>query len=243
VTVEKVDEINNRASTTLRQLGFGAHETSVIVALNRSGSSTVADLSSLTGIHHANLYSILDSLSDRGLVISNDKRPRVYDFAPLNHLKDQLSTKVKQVVSDLKDLQKERTKTSSVPALIYTMKGSMEIEAKMLSMVERSENSILVVTPEMSLLGEIVYDALRIASERGVKIKIIHCPGDDEVDFEAEQRTKEDILAIDIVVDGNESLISMPDLSICGWADLPLISRQFEQFLDQTWDISKKVKR
>ena len=241
LTVEKVDEISTRASTTLRQLGFGAHETSVIVALNKAGSSTVADLSSLTGIHHANLYSILESLSDRGLVISNDKRPRIYDFAPLNHLKDQLSTKVKQVVSDLKDLQKERTKISSVPALIYTMKGNIDIEAKMLSMIDRAEDTILVVTPELSLLGQVVVDALRKASERGVKIKIIRCPSDEEVDFKADQCTKEDILAIDIVVDGRESLISMPDLSICGWADLPLISRQFEQFLNQTWEVSKKV--
>ena len=48
-------------------------------------------------------------------------------------------------------------------------------------------------------------------------------------------------MAINLVIDGTEAVISMPDLSVCGWANNALISLQFEGFLEQTWNISKKV--
>ena len=38
------EEISARASSSLRELGFGAHETAVILALNQLESATVADL-------------------------------------------------------------------------------------------------------------------------------------------------------------------------------------------------------
>jgi sugar-specific transcriptional regulator TrmB len=62
---KNADEISTRASSFLRELGFGAHETAVILALNNQESATVADLYSETGIHHANLYAVLDSLIGR----------------------------------------------------------------------------------------------------------------------------------------------------------------------------------
>jgi hypothetical protein len=111
----------------------------------------------------------------------------------------------------------------------------------MQSMIERASRNILLVAPDLNDFEEHTLGALNEAAQRGVQIKAIL---GSEADIEIsnfQQRIKEDTLAIDLVIDSVEALISMPDLSICGWADNPLISVQLEGFLEQTWEMSRKV--
>lgn len=235
------DKISNRAVSTLREIGFGAHETAVILALNMMESVTVSDLSEETGIHHANLYSILDSLVGKGIVVQHEGRPKVYQFAPLSHLKEILTSKLKQLFEDLSKLQESRVTTKALPALIYTIRGQNDVMSKIFSMIKRAEDTILLVAPKLENLGDGIILALNEANDRNVKIRSILGRRTEVKMPHFQQRIKEDTLAIDIVIDSEEALISMPDMSVCGWTDNPLISMQLESFLEQTWQISKKV--
>ncbi|OLS31003.1 MAG: hypothetical protein ThorAB25_05900 [Candidatus Thorarchaeota archaeon AB_25] len=239
-SLKTADEITNRAGTTLRELGFGAHETAVILALNMTESATVSDLADETGIHHANLYSVLDALVGKGYVVIQQGRPKVYQFAPLSHLKETLTSKLRQLFEGLTKLQETRTSSTAIPALIYTIRGNSDVMSKMLSMISRAEDTILLVAPKLEDFGERVLAALNEAARRGVKIRSILGTKSDLKIPNFQQRIK-DTQAIDIVIDSEEALISMPDLSVCGWADNPLISIQLEGFLEQTWQMSKKV--
>ncbi|MHA3963252.1 MAG: TrmB family transcriptional regulator [Candidatus Thorarchaeota archaeon SMTZ1-45] len=240
-SLKTADKTSVRAANTLREIGFGVHETAVILALNMMDSATVSDLSEETGIHHANLYSILDTLVGKGLVVQHEGRPKVYQFAPLSHLKETLTSKLKQLFEDLSKLQESRVSTKATPALIYTIRGQQEVMSKILSMIKRAEKTIVLVAPRMENLGDSVIFALHEASNRSVKIQSILGKGSDIRIPNFQQRIKEDTLAIDIVIDSEEALISMPDMSACGWTDTPLISMQLEGFLEQTWQMSKKV--
>lgn len=240
-SLKTADEITFRAGTTLRELGFGAHETAVILALNTRESATVSDLADETGIHHANLYSILDALVGKGYVVLQEGRPKVYQFAPLSHLKESLTSKLKQLFEDLIKLQESRGSTTTVPALIYTIRGSSDVLSKMLSMISRARSTILIVAPKIEDFGEEIITALDEAAGRDVTIRAIFGSKSSIKIPNFQQRIKEDTLAIDIVIDSEEAMISMPDLSVCGWADNPLISMQLEGFLEQTWQMSKKV--
>lgn len=231
----------SRVSEVLRDLGFGAHEAEVIVALNRLESATVSELSSVTGIHHANLYTILDGLVGKGIVVSSGGRPRVYGFAPLSHLKDLLSTRVNQLIADLKQLQKNREPSQVVPALVYTIRGMSEVHAKMLRMLDNSKNRIMIAAPSLLELGDSIVKALQLASERRVVIRAIFGTKSTTHGFDIQQHIKDDTMAINLVVDGEEAMISMPDLSVCGWVDNSLISLQLESFLEQTWKTIKEV--
>jgi sugar-specific transcriptional regulator TrmB len=240
-SLKTADEVTSRAGITLRDLGFGAHETAVILALNARECATVSDLSDETGIHHANLYSVLDALVGKGFVVLQEGRPKVYQFAPLSHLKETLTSKLKQLFEDLLKLQESRVSTTAIPALIYTIRGYSDVVSKMLSMISRAKDTILLVAPELDDFGEGVIAALEEAASRGVKIRSILGTKSDLKIPNFQQRIKVDTLAIDVVTDSEEALISMPDLSVCGWADNPLISMQLEGFLEQTWQMSKKV--
>jgi sugar-specific transcriptional regulator TrmB len=240
-SLKTADEVSARAGITLRELGFGVHETAVILALNKLDSATVSELSEQTHIHHANLYAVLDTLVGKGFVVLHQGRPKIYQFAPLDHLKEMMSSKLKNLLEDLIRLQETRETKSAMPALIYTIRGTADVIAKMLSMIERASESILLVAPDLNDFGEQVIEALRSAAERRVQVKSILGVESDLQMPNFQQRIKEDTLAIDVVIDSVEALISMPDLSVCGWADNPLISMQLEGFLEQTWEMSRKV--
>ena len=233
--------VENRVTEVLRDLGFGVHETSVIIALNQLTSATVSDLHSTTGIHHANLYSVLDGLIARGLVVSNEGRPREYQFAPLNHLEDFLSTRVNELIEGLRRIQEERATQGAIPALIYTIRGQQDVVSKILSMINHAENRILLVGPDLLALGTTVIDAIKEAAHHGVQIRAILGTKSETLDKMVQQRIKEDALAINLVTDGKEAMIAVPDLSVCGWADNALISLQFEGFLEQTWKNARTI--
>lgn len=239
IAEERIEQVSSRAEATLREFGFGAHESSVILALNQFESATVADLSTATGIHHANLYSVLDGLVSRGLVIEHEGRPRRFEFTPLSNARDLLSTKLDQLILDMERIQQERETKQHLPTLIYTIRGRSIVESKIQGMVSKATERILLVTPTLEMFDEPLHVALKTASERGVSIRLIVAEAADELDYKVEQRIREDTLAVNLVVDGAEALISMPDLSVCGWADNALISLQLEGFLEQTWNMSR----
>ncbi|MBD3404593.1 MAG: hypothetical protein GF411_00480 [Candidatus Lokiarchaeota archaeon] len=227
------------ATSILRELGFGAHEASVIIALNRVVTATVAELSTETGIHHANLYTVLDGLASRDFVIVREGRPKIYQFAPLSHMKDSMQGKIIQLVDYLERVQEEREDQTVMPTLVFTIRDRAEVEAKMRGMIERAKARITLMTPSISILGDEIVNELKSASTRGISIKAILGKKYNDEDLRMDQRLKENTLAIDLVVDSEEALISMPDLSICGWADNALISMQLEGFLEQTWQLAR----
>ncbi|MHA1928023.1 MAG: TrmB family transcriptional regulator [Candidatus Thorarchaeota archaeon] len=233
------ETIKTRTTENLRFLGFGVHESLVIIALNQMASGTVADLSVKTGIHHANLYSILEGLEGRGLAVCNNGRPRIYQFAPLAHLEDFLSTKLNQLMADLKHLQEDRETTGASPALIYTIRGRSDVQSKMLSMISQSTEKIILTGPNLEDLGVTIIDALKSASERDVEIRCIVAEPIKDPGFKLHSKIKDDSLAVNLVVDGLEAVIAMPDLSVCGWTDNPLISLQLEGFLEQNWKLAR----
>ena len=237
---ESIEHIGRRAHDVLREIGFGAHEAQVIVALNQLESATVATISEQTEIHHANLYSVLDALVARGFVTSTEGRPRIYQFAPVKHINDFLTTKVKQLVGDLEQLQKERESKETIPSLIYTIRGKSNVESKILQMLTKSRERIIISAPSLEEFGPDILSMLLNASNRNVKIKAILAEESDELSV-LKQRIKKDSHAFNLVIDGSEALISMPDLTICGWADNALISLQLETFLEQMWQLAKKV--
>jgi sugar-specific transcriptional regulator TrmB len=237
---KNADEVSTRAGSLLRELGFGANETAVILSLNGQETATVADIFTETGIHHANLYSILDSLVGRGLVVLHQGRPKMYQMAPLSHIKEMFLSKYEQLLEDLKFLRETKAAKDMMPALIYTIRGKADVLTKILSMVDRAHESIFLVTPDFDSLGMMMNEHLRKAQFRGVKLRAIFGKKPSSHEFKIQHRIKRDALAVNLVVDSTEALISMPDLAVCGWADNALISMQLEGFLQQSWESSKK---
>ena len=108
-------------------------------------------------------------------------------------------------------------------------------------MLSKVKERAIIVSPNVELLGDAIFRSILNAAERNVTVKMILGEKPEHLKLNAEIRIKEETHAIDLVVDCLESLISMPDLSVCGYADNELISLQLEEFLEQTWNLAKVV--
>ncbi len=243
MTTKTQDPNGIPAEEILRRFGFGLHETAVILALNRFGASTVANLAEVTGYHQANLYPVLEGLVQRGIVVRTDERPKRYEFVPLSHFRDLLVGKVDQLLQSLEELQKQRECTKETPTLIYTLKGELEVRSKIVSMIRHAKQDVLMVAPRLSKIHTTILDELRAASKRKVRVRVVHGGRPLKLPSRVKQRIKKQITAVDLVVDGSQALLAMPDLSICGWAENPMIALQLREFLEQTWKLAHEVSK
>lgn len=239
---QRFQELGTRTNALLRELGFGFHEAMVIIALSQVESSAVSDLSTVTGIHHANLYSVLDGLVAKGIVMAHEGRPKVYEIAPLNHFRDLLTSRVDRVVEDLELIQSQSKREVAVPTLIFTISGKLDVEMKILGMMAKAKGKILLSAPNMPQLGGSINAALIDAADRDVEVRLI-LTEPVQTDSSFEQRIKRNTHAVNLVVDREEALIAMPDLSVCGFADNTLIALQLEDYLEQTWNMARKYRR
>lgn len=76
--------------------------------------------------------------------------------------------------------------------------------------------------------------------KRGLKVRLVT---DSKIYLEKVRvRLHKPVLAVDVLVDDKEALISLPDFSACGWVENPAIARHFKEFIELLWRSSKKSK-
>jgi HTH-type transcriptional regulator, sugar sensing transcriptional regulator len=68
------------------------------------------------------------------------------------------------------------------------------------------------------------------AVNRGVRIVVITLPG-AKVPESSEVHRKSDLLATDLITDGEMAMIASPDLELCGFSDNPFIAEHLERFM------------
>jgi len=141
---------------------------------------------------------------------------------------------VKDAFVQLKELYESVGREAEKPEIIYTIRGWNRVIEKILEMLSRAETEVILVLPNYGELAPKISQALSSLIKRKVKIRLVtelpeEIPGGLEVKFH------KPVLAVDILVDGREAMISMPDYSVCGWVENPIIAKHFKEFLDLLW--------
>ncbi len=227
-----------KAVSLLRKLGLSPYESESFVALMKLGPSTVADLYKVTKIPHANLYSVMEKLAERGFVIISPGRPKIFKALPPEEVKNEFNRTVNELVEILKKLEQE-SKTTEAWEILYTIRGHDNVISKIESMLSSCEESVMIVAPSIDLFPRNILERLKKLSGKISDFRIITSTGNATIEG-AQHRISDKISAIDIVTDDHQSLISLSDFSVCGWIENPIITMHFKQFLEQTWSNSKE---
>ena len=131
-----------------------------------------------------------------------------------------------------------RSEPTEEAELVYTLRGSNKVLAKVYELLRGAKESVVVVAPTMGLEDAKIMELLASAKERGVRVRAI-C--DDEAQGllppGVEIRTGNQV-AFDLLVDDKVALIGLPDHSACGWIDSPAVASHFKQFLELLWSTS-----
>ncbi|NLI74328.1 MAG: TrmB family transcriptional regulator [Euryarchaeota archaeon] len=227
INVEKEEIIS-----LLKRIGLTDYESRAYIGLVMRSHGTAENIANVADIPRTSAYKVLESLLQREMVISQGGRPAVYYPVPPREIKEKLLADAERAFEKLERLQGVLSERG-VPQLIYTIVGRERILSKVGDMIDTAKSSLLISGPSLRDVLQDSAGRISNAVKRGVTVKVVTEPN-TKVPDDVEVVRKQDMVAIDVLVDSEQALLSSPDLSICGYTDNPFLVTHFEYFLDIT---------
>jgi len=220
----------------LMDFGLTSYEAKAYVALAGLGPSEPKKVADDARIPYPSAYTALKTLESKGWVDQVVKKPVTYRAKKPGSVKATISSRLDDTFRELQRVY--RSEPAEEAELVYTLRGSDKVLAKVYEMLRGAKESLVLVAPVMGLEDAKIMELLAQAEDRGVKVRVI-C--DEEavgllppgVDI----RTGNQI-AFDLLVDDKVALIGLPDHSASGWVDSPAVASHFKQFLELLWSTS-----
>jgi len=206
-------------------LGFSQSELKTYLTLLSHNPANGSQLSRFSGIPRANIYAILDSLKNKGVV--GEIEEGMYTPIPPDEFLNRLRNKAKSEIESVKKMI-AAVSNNQFTEYIWTIKGYDNVMNKAVEIIGAAEQELYVLLyPEEARLLD---PHLETAESRGVKIRYISMgipltTFDIQIihpEFESVQRSHGGRV-IDVVKDRNEILVGMfeqdrEDESPINWA-------------------------
>jgi sugar-specific transcriptional regulator TrmB len=171
----------------LKGLGLTERESEVYIGLSKRKIMKAGDLSRQVGLHKAQVYHILKSLQDKGLVDSTLEVPARFTAVPLEKF---LSLSIKARIEDAKHLEKctdevlsrwrsMGSDASSIPLERFQiMSGRSNVYARILQMIDDAEAEVAILSTAQGVVRSYeaeVHDAVfrRAKRNRGVRFRLL----------------------------------------------------------------------
>ncbi len=236
----------------LKNIGLTDYEARSLIALMTLGVGTPRDVARESGIPYPSAYDSLRSLSQGGWVEFASTRPSIFRVREPSLMKQKLTQSLGDLFDKLQSQYENVKNESSKLALIYTIVGRDHVLDKISELLDSARSHAMIVIPSSlnSANSDIDHGKLDQALERllgrnRVTTRIISDSKSALTTTNSslsEFRIRNSVLAVDLLVDGQKALIGLPDLSVCGWVDSPIIASHFGQFLDLLWRDSRQAR-
>jgi len=234
----------------LKAFNLTDYEAKAYIALASLGTASVTEVSQICNVPRSNLYSVLESLNEKGFVDVQKGRPVIFKaVSPEEALEDaerELSERTKKakesVIGKLKDFKGKET--SIVPALIWGIKGYSNVLAKIQEIIRKSRSEVMINVPDVSIFDDKIYAELQKARERGVKVRMAVEKRGDIEKFKkiCMVRVREKIHGTDIMIDDKEVLVAPSFPIAAAWIDNPEMAVHVKDFLNLVWKDSVVLK-
>ncbi len=241
-------------SSDLKALGLTEYQSKALLALMTIGVGTPREVARESGIPYPSAYDSLRALAQKGWVEFATTRPAVFRVREPSMMKEKIMESVGDLFAKLQDRYEKISNESTKPELIYTVMGPESVKRKVIEILTSAESEVVMVIPGATLNAALMDETFPkmlsgLISKRNLTVKVIT---DHEAKIgssllllgeKVKVRKRSSVLAVDLLCDGEKALIGLPDLSVCGWVDSPVIASHFGQFLDLMWRDAQPVKR
>ncbi|MCW4029781.1 MAG: hypothetical protein NWE92_09085 [Candidatus Bathyarchaeota archaeon] len=169
----------------LVNLGCSFSQSRVYLALIQNGSSTIGSIAKVTGIHRENLYKIIHSLIQKGLVEQEVDSPSKYYALPPDEVLTMLINRRQTQISQLKiqseavveKLRKKRLQNAvgeNENAHFIVVSGKDIVIERLKKVLDKTQISVDTVTTQLRFSQAIIEfaEGYRQALKRGVKIRL-----------------------------------------------------------------------
>lgn len=254
----------------LKNIGLNLYERKIYVALLAKGVATAGEVSEIAKVPRSRSYDVLESLADKGFVVSQSSKPiRYVALAPkdaLDRAKDNLERKhtdtidrmdklkKSNVVTELEGVYKEGFKMIQPFDIAGTLKGRYSINQQMKALFKNANKKINVITTQEGLdeLYSKHFNSLKKVSKSGVQIRILAPKTESKstTAFSAisEMKSVEKPMGRVFTIDGEHFMLALTDDSqvhhtqdVAFWAGSGhVVQDVLEPLFENFWSLGKE---
>lgn len=248
-------DLSDKSRKAMEDLGLTGYEIKSYICLLEFGPMTASELSKKSSVPYSKIYDVLNSLEEKGWIESNSSRPQKF-FPKSPHtaiettkmlIDNRLKTSENLLVAELSPVY-ERTGVKERPE-IWVVRGLYNIATKVMEIIETCQEELLVAIPEISEnIARTVQPALRLLSEKGVKITVL-VSGMTNSDIVraisrvADVRVKDSMFGGGVIGDTSQVMILLGDAKsrlgnpepIAIWADHTGLARFAKEYFQYLW--------
>jgi HTH-type transcriptional regulator, sugar sensing transcriptional regulator len=227
--------VNENVLDSLKQIGLNLYERKLWVALLSRGTSTAGELSSLAKVPHSRTYDVLESLADKGFVMTQNTKPLRYVAIKPTEAFDRAKKKIEKdskvsvdriarmqkssVIKELDKLFKDGVSLVSPGEMNGSLKGRHMIHQQVGTVIRGAKKHISIMTTHNGVreLHNKHGEYLRKAAQRGVKIRIAAPHRKDTVDAMRNLKSFADVRKLDkpsgrmFLADNRHALMALTD--------------------------------
>jgi HTH-type transcriptional regulator, sugar sensing transcriptional regulator len=219
-----------QAADLLGKVGLTQYEARAYIALVARGVGDAASLAAAAGIPRTSAYKVLESLAEKGYAQPTGGKPILFRPAPPLQVAEQLKGAIQEVFEKLALLHRVVAEHGE-PQLVYLLSGRDKVVAKIGDLLDQSSRTFILTTPQMAELRDDLGKKVQHSVKRGVRVTFVTAPL-QRVPEGVEYVPRENLLATEVLADGEHALLAAPGLDACGFTDNPILIAHLKQFLE-----------
>lgn len=157
------------------RLGLTSYEAKVFIALHRLGSGTARDVANVTDVPRSQVYSVAESLEDRGLLEVQQSSPIRYRPVSLEEARETLRNRFereqKRAFAYVETVKQEAG-TEETQEDIWTVRNRDRIDNRVVDLLSRADERIVFGTRLPMFVTETIAETLQEQADAGVAVVV-----------------------------------------------------------------------
>jgi sugar-specific transcriptional regulator TrmB len=178
------------AVSSLERLGLTTYEAKVFIALQKLGSGTAREVSRVADVPRSQVYSVTESLEDRGLVEVQQSSPMQYRPVSIEEarrtLRERFETESDRAFGYVEGVRNERGGEGEEQEAIWTLSGRDHVADRSAELVRNAEGNVVFAARFPDLVTDDIVEALLEVADRGVDVRVVSVSDDVRALFDDE---------------------------------------------------------
>lgn len=175
------------ALEAFQHLGLTSYEAQVFVGLHRLGMGTAREVANVTDVPRSQVYSVADSLEERGLVEVQQANPRRFRPVSVERAREMLRETFEAQQSqalDYVEAVSEESEGHEEQEAVWNIHGTQRITRRMIDLLEAANERVIVGLSDPRYLSDELISAVRERADAGLAVYLITTDASVEAAFE-----------------------------------------------------------
>jgi HTH-type transcriptional regulator, sugar sensing transcriptional regulator len=171
-----VTDDESEAIDAFERLGLTSYEAKVFIALQRLGSGTARDVASVADVPRSQVYSVAESLEERGLLEVQQSSPIRYRPVSIDEAEETLRDRFEQErerAFEFVDSVKQESTTEETQEDIWTVRSRDRVDDRVVDLLSEADEGIVFGTRLPELVTPEIERTLEERAAAGVTVVVI----------------------------------------------------------------------